>query len=458
MTDIHDVLPLIDKMDPKKTKDAVYNYFKSHSIDNWSNLDKANLYTILAEYSMFINEYSDASLYFNLATQYFNLPSEHSDINMLGNYYYHYSSLELELGNFLQAKDLAEQCFNYYSNENDKNGIARGFDMLSQVQLKLLNFNKAIYFAEKCLESYKEINGRLEISYTNIGEIYRIKGNLDTSLEHFDKAIEIAEQNNDYYTLAINYNNLGLVYSELGAYKSALNYFQKSLENFERLDIFDIECTIDYTECLISSYDLSDPNKNDYLLQIENNFMNLRKNIFKTKSNILLFYYFNAIGHYEIKRNNFNSAEKYYLMSMNIAEHSGNQLLIIVVQTNLINLALKQYNIDKNSYFMQQSKFLLEKAKSIAIETMKGDLLAELIVLETIIYSQTNYSKYEKILSEILLFAQKNNNTRLMNKINDGYETINKKISIGKTDIDLWNFQQYFNLIAKLNTSNQENF
>ena len=86
MTDIHDVLPLIDKMDPKKTKDAVYNYFKSHSIDNWSNVDKANLYTILAEYSMFINEYSDASLYFNLATQYFNLPSEHSDINMLGNY------------------------------------------------------------------------------------------------------------------------------------------------------------------------------------------------------------------------------------------------------------------------------------------------------------------------------------------------------------------------------------
>lgn len=444
-------------MDPKKTKDAVLSFLNFHSIDSWSNLDKANIHTILAEYSMFTNEYSDASYHFNLATQFFNLPYHDSEINYLGDYYYHYSSLELELSNFLNAKNLAERCFEYYSHKNDKGGIAKGYDMLSQVELNLLHFDKAISYAKKSLESHEAIKKKVEISYTNLGEIYRIKGNLDTSIEYFDKAIEIGTKNNDYYVLAFNYNNLGLVYSELGAYKSALEYFQKSLENFERLEIFDTECMIDYTECLISAYVISDPNKDSYLLQIENNLFNLRKNIFKTRSNIVLVYYFNAIGHYEMKRNNFNRAEEYYLMSLKIAEQIGNHALILAVQTNLINWALKQYNIDKNIYFLEKAKVLLASAKSIASETMNPNLLAELMVLETIIYSYAKLPTYEKILSEILLYAQKNNNTRLINKINDECAKILNEIAIGKTDIDLWNFQQYFNLIAKLTATHQEN-
>ena len=457
MADIHDVKALIDVLDPKKTRDAVVNFYNTHSIENWSNLDKANIYTILAEFSVFTNEYSNASHYFNLATQYFNLPYEDKGISYLGEYYYHFSSLEIELGNFMNAKELAERCFEYNSQKNDKHGLAKAFDILCQVELKLLNMNKAIYFAEKCIEVYKKINGRLEIIYTNIGEIYRIKGDLNMGLEYYEKAVEIAVKNNDHYTLAINYNNLGLLYSELGAYESALNYFQKSLEKFEQLKIFDIECMIDYTECLISAYIIGDPNKNEYLLQIENNFMNLRKNLFKTRSNILLFYYFNAIGHYEIKRNNFNVAEEYYLISMNIAELSGNQYQMIVVQTHLINWALKQYNIDKNRYYLEQSQDLLERAKSIAIETMKPDLLAELRVLETLIYSYQDVTKSEKILSEILLFAQKNNDTRLINKITEVYAKIKNKMTIGSEEIDLSDFQQYFNLIAKITATHQGN-
>ena len=457
MADIHDVVALIDVLDPKKTRDAVFNFYKSHSIDSWSNLDKANMYTILAEFSVFTNEYSNASFYFNLATQYFNLPYEDKGISYLGEYYYHYSSLEIELGNFLNAKNLAELCFEYYSQKDDKHGLAKAFDMLCQVELRLLNMNNAIYYAKKCIEVYKEINGRLEIIYTNIGEIYRIKGNLNQALDYYEKAVEIAVKNNDHYTLAINYNNLGLLYSELGAYESALNYFQKSLEKFEHLKIFDIECMTDYTDCLISAYTVGDPNKNEYLLQIENNFLNLRKNIFKTRSNILLFYYLNTIGHYEIKRNNFNIAEEYYLMSMNIAEQSGNQFLMIVVQTHLINWALKQYNIDKNSYYLEQSQVLLEKAKSLALETMKPDLLAELMVLETLIYSYQDIVKSEKILAEILLFAQKYNNTRLTNKITEVYAKIKNKITLGNVEIDLSDFQQYFNLIAKITATHQEN-
>lgn len=457
MTDIHDILSLIDRMDPKKTKNAILSFLKIHSIDSWSNLDKANIFTKLAEYSMFTNEYSDASYYFNLATQFFNLPYDDSVVNFLGDYYYHYSSLEIELGNFFNAKNLAERCFEYYSHKNDKGGIAKGYDMLSQVELNLLNFDEAITYAKKSLESHKEIKRRIEISYTNLGEIYRIKGNLDISIEYFDKAIEIGAKNNDYYVLAFNFNNLGLVYSELGAYKPALKYFQKSLENFEHLEIFDAECMIDYTECLISAYSISDPNKDEYLLQIEDNFSNLRKNIFKTRSNTVLVYYFNAIGHYEMKLNNFYRAEEYFLMSMKIAEHHGNHALILAVQTNLINWALKQYNIDKNNYFLEKAKSLLQFAKSIASETMKPSLLAELMVLETIICSYAKLPKYEKILSEVLLYAQKTNDTRLLNKINEECAKILNEIALGKTDIDLWNFQQYFNLIAKLTATHQEN-
>ena len=46
MADIHDVKALIDVLDPKKTRDAVVNFYNTHSIENWSNLDKIYTYAI----------------------------------------------------------------------------------------------------------------------------------------------------------------------------------------------------------------------------------------------------------------------------------------------------------------------------------------------------------------------------------------------------------------------------
>ena len=457
MSDIQDILPLLNKMDPKDTKDNILKYLESNSIDAWSNLDKANIYTILGKYSLYTNEYSDTFFYFDLATKYFDPPYDDNKISFLGDYYYHYASLQIEIGNLLKARELGTLCIDYYNEKNDTKGQANALDLLSQIELRFLNLNEALDYAHKSIELYKSINGRLEISYTNIGEIYRIIGNLDLSLEYYEKAIKIAIENNDNYTLAINYNNLGLVYTELGVHESALSYFQKSLETFKLLNIFDIECTIDYTECLIASYNISDSNKDKYIHKIENNLINLRKNLFKTRSNILLFYFFNAIGHYEIKRNNFKAAEEYYLMSLNIAENNGNLLLKIVIQTHLANWALKQYNIDENSYFLEQSQNFHGKAKAIAIETMKPGLLAELMVLEAIIYSNLDIPKCKKILSEVLIYAQKNNNTRLIKKITGESTKISGKMVSGKNDLDLWDFQQYFNSIAKITATNQEN-
>lgn len=62
-------------------------------------------------------------------------------------------------------------------------------------------------------------------NYSDIGVVYSESGDNDRALESFDKALKIAEENNDQEGVAIVLGNIGNVYSNMGRYDAAVKYF-----------------------------------------------------------------------------------------------------------------------------------------------------------------------------------------------------------------------------------------
>ena len=441
------VLPLINHKDPLSTKNALLNYLNTYTLDSWSNLDKANFYTLIAKYCRFANAYSEALYYFNLAKQHFDITDIEGEINYVGDYYYYFSFLEIDLGNLAHAKDLAILCFNFYNKNNDKNGIGKAYDLISQVNLKYLDFDEAIDYALKSITILEAIKGKIDTSYNNLGEIYRFKGDLHLALEYYQKAFEKAYENDDIYTMAIVYNNFGLIYSELGEYDIALQNFSNSYLNFKKLDILDFECTIDYASTFISVYSILNLKRDEILSNIENLIVELRAHIFETESNTYLFNFLALLGQFESKRNNYFKAEQYFNASLDLIDYLDNPLLRIIIRVHFINWALKLYNIEQQNYYLEKAKLYLEEAKKISYETLHSTLLAELKILEAGIIAVKDKPEASFILGGIMNFAKNANNLRLIAKIELEKARIQEKNNVHKTHADIL---QYINSIARL--------
>ena len=94
--------------------------------------------------------------------------------------------------------------------------------------LALKYYNRALHIAEKNNDSIY-----MATSYNNIGSVYSDKGDYDKALEYYNKALTIrkAKLGEEHTNVATSYNNMGLVYSKKGDYDKALEYYNKALAN-----------------------------------------------------------------------------------------------------------------------------------------------------------------------------------------------------------------------------------
>lgn len=447
-----DIFQFIDIKDPIKTKKALVTFFQTQSINNWTHLDKGNFFVTLAKYAHLSSEISESLSYFESVKKFLDQVPPSTPNSYLGDYYYHYSILKMDLGNLSDAKQLGLLCFEFYKRQDKKDGIGKAYDLLSQIELKHLNFDEAIEYAQKSIDILEEINGSVDVSYNNLGEIYRIQGDFKNALHMYQLSFAIAQKNEDLYTMAIIHNNFGLIYSELDEFALALENFEQSYEYFSELGIFDFECTLDYAETLISAYSLLDARRFEYIGIIETLLIELQQHIHLTESNIYLFSFITLLGQFETKRNNFYTAEQYFTAALDIADFTNNPFLKIVIRVHLINWALKQYNVDKSKYYLEKSKGFLNEAKLLTFQTLKATLLAELQVLEAIILSFTDEFQTNFILSETMNFALKINNLRLISKISTEFAKIKEKNADQKNYIEIL---QYVTSIARLTNMQQ---
>jgi len=95
---------------------------------------------------------------------------------------------------------------------------------------------QALYAWSHLLERTKEKDKEWEtISRGNIGNVYRIKGELDKALEYYGEALKLNEELGSKEGMAADLGNIGIVYGIKGELDKALEYFRKALKLNEEL-------------------------------------------------------------------------------------------------------------------------------------------------------------------------------------------------------------------------------
>jgi two-component system, sensor histidine kinase ChiS len=175
--------------------------------------------------------------------------------------------------------------------------------------------DSAIFYAKKTIINKNSFNDKstLARSYGTLGEIYQLKAEFKESIEYYLKAIEIAEKQSFKTSLGSFYNGIGISFFYINDLRKAENYIKKAIEN--KLEIGDHTYYSIITTNLANIY---------FHYNRFEDAINLLKNAESTLINLNQSYYLSSLynslgGVYQIGKNNMDSAEFYYLKSLDIA-------------------------------------------------------------------------------------------------------------------------------------------
>jgi len=143
----------------------------------------------------------------------------------IGSDYFHQENYDKALEYYTQSMNIARET-------KDLAGISRGLNNMAIVYA-VIGENK---YVKTNLQESIEINKLLDrpiwegINYSNLGNLYRIEGNFDTSLYFLNKAETIFSILNNHPNLANLFYNKSLYYSDLGNMDSSLHYAKYAYE------------------------------------------------------------------------------------------------------------------------------------------------------------------------------------------------------------------------------------
>ena len=199
--------------------------------------------------------------------------------------------------------------------------------------LALKYYNRALHIAEKNNDSLK-----IATAYTSLGNLYQhicmlsdIKDYFDKALEYSNKALEIRKAilGEEHIDLAISYKEIGSIYLLRNDYDKALKYFDKALMiEINTSDEKDIRIL-----CTYSTIGFIYSQKGDYNKALE--YYNKALTIHKAnldKSDIIneAYTYYN-VGYIYYKKSDYNKALEYCNKVLLIAEASSGDLIFFFV-------------------------------------------------------------------------------------------------------------------------------
>ena len=116
--------------------------------------------------------------------------------------------------------------------KKDKNCISVATGNMGIIYRIQGDMEKALEHYEKALEIHTEIGNKLGMTSAlgNMGIIYRIQGDMEKALEHYEKALEIDYDIGNKQGMANQLGNMGVVYQIQGDMTKALEHHQKALE------------------------------------------------------------------------------------------------------------------------------------------------------------------------------------------------------------------------------------
>ncbi len=142
------------------------------------------------------------------------------------------SLAHINLGEIDSALYLLDEATAYYKKQDEYKKYGSCLIFYSYVYSETAEYSKALKFALEALELFSEVGDKRETqsAINRIGIIYRILGDPDNALEHFERIIAMAEKEGITYLYRASLNNASSIYMEKGDLAKAEEYILKTLE------------------------------------------------------------------------------------------------------------------------------------------------------------------------------------------------------------------------------------
>lgn len=302
--------------------------------------------------------------------------------------------------------------------------------------------NMGLYFGEtgnldKAIEQYEEslaINlknpalksdyGALA-AYNNIGENYRLKGDLDLALSYYNQCLQLSQKLNDKSGICISYHNLGLVYSEKGqvekSYKSLIKGLTITKEIGSKFEISRSLFDLIYHHISPLNLDTLQPFFDELTLLAKKEKNSRIKNRVRIVEALFL--------KYSGRSRNIHKAEDilYQLLDDETVENE----LLILITLNLFELLFEELEITNEEEILDEIGVLIKKLLNLADKGHSFLLFTEFYYFKAkFSLLQLKLSQARKEFTEAQKIAKKYSLSRLEFKISKEHDDLLKKYDI----------------------------
>lgn len=347
------------------------------------------------------------------------------------------ANIFFEKSDYEQALIYYTKALSFFENKIETNNhlIALTYSNIAVVYEKLDDFENSLFYNQKAMKLriklYGKNNSQTAISQHNIAYIYLKTGKTDTAIIELNHAIEIFENEQDFYNLSDAFNNLGLAYLNKNQNIEAIYYYKKSLKL--RKELFG-EKHPDISQSynnIAETYFIE--NKLDTAIlyldkSLKSNFVYKYYNLFTKTidydnilSEIEFLQSYNILGDIYIQK--YKKTQEYIFLDSALFAYNNCISIIEYIKFG--------YKSESSKYFlMQNTDYLYRKATKIAVE----------------LYEISNNDLY-KIIA--LKNSEKNKNSILLQNIIDSQalnyselpDSILKKEKKLKTDLAYYDFK-----------------
>ena len=226
---------------------------------------------------------------------------------------------------------------------------------------------KGMSIANEALVISKENNFQmgLILCYKNMGMFHGVLGEYSTSIEYFEKSLEVCKLKKDTTETTKILNNIGVVYLYQGNYEKAIKNFEYALEIFKETNNQE-GIAICYTNIGHASLDLGNITK-AYTCFMESLKVDLE---ISNKEGIAISY--SNIGDMHEFWGNYSDAISYQLKSLKISKEINDQREIAECLTSIGNIYQKQNNHLKAIEYFEEA---LGKVEIIGNKKRTSELL-----------------------------------------------------------------------------------
>lgn len=299
-------------------------------------------------------------------------------------------------------------------------------------------YNKALNLAEQN-QVYHLIAG-LKL---NFGMSYYLLGNYILSLSYHQQALELVDSMGIEKDRGSIFLGMGNIYSELSDFDNAMKFYNMALDHFTKFPNNDALANIHISiGALYFESDMNDEAEKHYLEALDHAIL-LRSH--RMEAHTML-----NLGQVYVRKKEFAKALDYFNKALKFAEETNNQHIKANILRNLANLYLQRGNYNLAFRNARESLEIAQSIESISVQALGWKVLSEIRENQGLFQDALiNYQQY-KILNDSLLDIEKQKKLTEMDALYQSEKQMQamelKQLELDKSNADLRQKKQLANI------------